>query len=371
LRAIERGVVVCGPLDPSEAEARAIAQLARTLGWPLFAEATSQLRGGGAAHGAPLVSQFDALLRSEDFGAEFRADCVLRFGTTPTSKAFRLWLERTRPREVLHVDPAGLWHDASHLASEVLPFAPGALCSALTPQLGAARSSPWLEAVLDAERRACAVLETELATDPGLHGPGVVRQLGSLLPAGATLYVSNSLAVRDLDAFLPRETAALRVLCNRGANGIDGMISSALGAAVADPAHPTLLLTGDLAFLHDAGGLLAAQRLDISATIVLLDDDGGAIFAMLPVAAHGDAVGYEQHFRTRHGADLCAIAAAYGAHAVDISSWEHFRTELKQAISEPGLSVLRVPIRPEQALARRREIASAIARSLAGEPAPR
>ncbi|MBW2269625.1 MAG: 2-succinyl-5-enolpyruvyl-6-hydroxy-3-cyclohexene-1-carboxylic-acid synthase [Deltaproteobacteria bacterium] len=371
LRGIERGVVVCGPSDVREDEARAIAELAHTLGWPLFAEATSQLRCGAAAACAPLVSQFDALLRAEAFAENLRADCVLRFGATPTSKAFRLWLEGTRPQHVLHVDPAGVWHDASHLASEVLPFAPGALCDALRVHLGAPRSSRWLEAALAAEHRALGVVEAELTSDATLHGPGVVRELGAQLPAGATLYVSNSLAVRDLDAFLPPGTPPLRVLCNRGANGIDGMLSSALGAAAADATRPTVLLTGDLAFLHDAGALLAARRNELSATIVVLDDDGGAIFSMLPVAAHAEAVGYEKHFRTRHGADICAIAGAYAARAIDITSWEHFRTELKQALAEAGVSVLRVPIDPAHALARRREIASAIAGAVAAEAAPR
>lgn len=371
LREIECGVVVCGPLDAREHEASAIAELAHTLGWPLFAEATSQLRCGAAAERAPLVSQFDALLRTKPFADGFSADCVLRFGATPTSKAFRLWLERTQPRHVLHVGPAGVWHDASQLASEILPFTAGTLCDTLRPHLGAARSSRWLDGVLEAERRALRVLETELATDAALHGPGVVRELAANLPAGTTLYVSNSLAVRDLDAFLPPGAPPLRVLCNRGASGIDGMLSSALGAAAADAKHPTLLLTGDLAFLHDAGALLAAHRNALSLTVVVLDDDGGAIFAMLPVAAHGDAVGYEEHFRTRHGADIPAIAAAYGARAIDITSWEHFRTELKRALSEPGVNLLRVSIDPEQALDRRREIACAIAAVVGAEPRPR
>lgn len=359
-----RGVIVCGPLDATQGEAAAIAGLARGLGWPVFAEATSQLRRGPAAAIAPLVTTFDLLLRSPSFADAFAPDLLLRFGASPTSKAFRLWLERARPPRVWHVDPDQAWHDASHLASAVLPFEPQALCDAVLAHLDAAAPTAWLASTLAAERAARTALDAELAGDAALHGPAVVRELAAGLPAGTTLYVSNSLAVRDLDTALPADGRPLRVLCNRGANGIDGMLSSALGAAAASPETPTVLLTGDLAFLHDAGGLLAAHRNAISATIVVLDDDGGAIFSLLPVATHGATPGFDEHFRARHGLDLDAVARAYGARAASVASREHFRAELARSLAEPGVTVLRVPIDAEKALARRREIEHAVAQAV-------
>ena len=367
LAGVERGVVVCGPLDAPADTASAIAQLAERLGWPLFAEATSPLRRGAAADAPTLVAHFDALLRCEAFADAAAPDAVLRFGATPTSKSFRLWLERTRPARVIHVDPTGAWHDASHLASDVVRAAPAALCEALLPALEPRPPGAWLDSLRAAERRARELTAEALAAEPDLHGPAVVQALGSVLPEDAWLYVANSLAVRDLDAYLP-PGPRLRVLCNRGANGIDGTVASALGAAAAAPGRPGVLLTGDVAFLHDASALLSAQRNDVSTTCIVLDDDGGAIFS-LPIAAHADSVGYDRHFRTRHGADVVAIAAAYGARAVTIESREHLRTELKQALAEPGVDVLRVPIDPDAAQRFRKAHQASVREAVAPTPA--
>ena len=147
------------------------------------------------------------------------------------------------------------------------------------------------------------------------------------------------------------------------------MVSSALGAAAAQT-EPVVLLTGDLAFLHDLGGLVAAKRHDLDATIVVLDNDGGGIFSFLPIADHGDAVGFEEHFVTPHGLDVGAIAASLGASTTRVTSWEHFRSALKDAFARRGLSVIRVPIDREQNVAQQRRIQRAVSAAIA-DGAPR
>ncbi len=358
-------MVACGPLDATPDTAAAVAQLAGALGWPLLAEPTSQLRRGAHVGQAPLIASADLLLRDEPTAARFAPDCVLRFGDNPTSKAFRLWLERQRPADVVLVDPDGVWHDPSHLASATLRVDPQALCTALVRRLGTSsrRHDEWLDTFTDADRRAQAAIDETLAQDERLLSARAVRELGDALPERALLYVSNSMPVRDLDAFLRPSAKPLRVLCNRGANGIDGMLSSALGAAAA-ATGPTLLLTGDLAFLHDAGGLLAAHRYGIRATVVVLDNDGGGIFSYLPVAAYGERVGFEEHFRTPHGLDLGAVARAYSARFTRASSWEHFRTALKDSFAARGVSVISLAIDPEADVAQHRAIDAAVARAL-------
>jgi len=323
LRQPERGVVSCGPLDATPAAAQAIAKLAAVLGWPLLAEPTSQLRRGPYLKGAPVVATSDLFLRDEATAARLAPDCVLRFGDTPTSKPLRLWFEQHHPQALILVDPDAVWHDPCHLASSVLRAEPEPLCEALLQHLGErpAPLSAWLRDFLEAEFRTRATLEAALADEDSLLEPRAVRELGEALPEGALLYVSNSMPVRDLDAFLAPGSSALRVLCNRGANGIDGMVSSALGAAAAAEG-PVVLLTGDLAFLHDAGGLLAAHRHALRATIVVLDNDGGGIFSFLPIAEYGEAVGFEEYFRAPHGLDLGAVAGAYGARFSRVGSWD-------------------------------------------------
>jgi 2-succinyl-5-enolpyruvyl-6-hydroxy-3-cyclohexene-1-carboxylate synthase len=367
LRQAERGVVACGPLDATPATARAIAELAAALGWPLLAEPTSQLRHGPYLKGAPVVATSDLFLRDEATAARLAPDCVLRFGDTPTSKPFRLWLEQHRPPSLLLVDPDAVWHDPSHLASSALRADPEPLCEALLQHLGErpAPLSAWLRDFLEAELRTRATLEAALAEEAALLEPRAVRELGEALPDGALLYVSNSMPVRDLDAFLAPGPSALRVLCNRGANGIDGMVSSALGAS-AGAEGTVVLLTGDLAFLHDAGGLLAACRHALRATIVVLDNDGGGIFSLLPIAEYGEAVGFEEYFRAPHGLDLGAVARAYGARFTRVGSWQHFRAALKESFAAPGVSLVAVPVDRDRNVAHLRDLYRAVSAALAG-----
>ncbi|MCX5736976.1 MAG: thiamine pyrophosphate-dependent enzyme, partial [Proteobacteria bacterium] len=179
------------------------------------------------------------------------------------------------------------------------------------------------------------------------------------LPDDALLYVASSMAVRDLELFWPLSLRRLRVLCNRGANGIDGLISSALGAAAAHPGR-CVLLTGDLAFLHDASGLLAAHRHRLDLTIVVVNDDGGGIFSMLPVAAHGEAAGFERFFRTPHGLDLTAVARAFGARTFRVEGVAALRAALADTDAAPQLRVIEVPLDRARDIASRKRLEAAV-----------
>ncbi len=365
LRSCERGVVVCGPLDAEPETAESIARLAAALGWPLLADAASQLRRGPHAEAAPLIATFDLFLRDPATARRLAPRGVLRFGDSPTSKALRLWLEEHLPESFVLVDPDGVWHDPGRLASEVLRVHPRALCDALLRRTGeeSPAPSPWLRAFLAAEQCTLERVERELGSHAELLEARAVRELDAALPEDALLYVSSSMPIRDVDSFLPPGASRLRILCNRGANGIDGVVSSAIGASAAG-ATPVVLLTGDLAFLHDAGGLLAAARHGLRATLVVLDNDGGGIFSFLPIAAHGAAVGFEDNFRTPHGLDLAAVASAYGARAVRIDSWEHFATAFKEALAGDRVQVLVIPVDRDRNVAQHREIEHAVATAL-------
>jgi 2-succinyl-5-enolpyruvyl-6-hydroxy-3-cyclohexene-1-carboxylate synthase len=359
-----RGVICVGPLDAPPELGRVAARLAHLTGWPILAEPTSQLRRGPHTADAPIIGSSDLFLRDTGLATRLAPELVLQLGDAPTSKAQRLWLEQEVPEQRIHVDPDGIWHDPSHRASQFVRAEPLALCSALVETLESGRfervANGWLEDWLEAERQSQAAVARVLDEDPRLLEPRAVREIAASCPDDALLYVSNSMPVRDLDAFLPVDTPRLRVLCNRGANGIDGVTSSALGAAAAGVGR-VLLLTGDLAFVHDMGGLLAARRNDVRATIVVLDNDGGGIFSYLPIATHGESVAFEEHFRTPHGIDLTPLAQSLGADTTRIESAQHLRAELKASWNSAGLSVLVVPIDRERSLAQHREIIRAVA----------
>jgi 2-succinyl-5-enolpyruvyl-6-hydroxy-3-cyclohexene-1-carboxylate synthase len=269
------------------------------------------------------------------------------------------------PEHLILVDPEAGWSDPCHLASELLQVDPLALCDALTRRVSRARDeSAWLQRVLRAERCAAGVVESLVADEDELFEPRAIRELAEALPDGAITYVSNSMPVRDLDAFLPVSNRVLRVLANRGANGIDGMISSALGAAGSQP-QPVVLLTGDLALLHDVGALQAARSHSLNLTVVVFNNDGGGIFSYLPVADRAEPEIFETHFRTPHGADLGGIVAGFGAGFARVGSWEHFRASFKSALATPGVSVVEIPVDRDRSVAHHREIERRVCEALA------
>jgi 2-succinyl-5-enolpyruvyl-6-hydroxy-3-cyclohexene-1-carboxylate synthase len=368
-RAHPRGVIACGPLDAGPGLAAAAAEFARAAGWPLLADPTSQLRRGPHVAGTPVLAASDLWLRDARLAARFAPEIVLRLGAAPTSKAFRLWLERHPPRHLVGIGADAGWSDPSHLLSALWRVDPGPLLAAAAERLGPrprADGDGWLRGLAAAERAAQAALEDELAVEPALLEPRAVRELAEALPEGALLYVSNSMPVRDLDAFLPASERPLRVLANRGASGIDGMLSSALGAAAAG-VGPVALLTGDLAFLHDVGALLAAHRRPLPLAVVVLNNDGGGIFSYLPVAEHAQEVAFEEHFRTPHGLALGPLARAFGAGYAKVTSAEPLRAALKDALASPRASVIEVPIDRDRSVAHHREIAARVAAALAAE----
>jgi 2-succinyl-5-enolpyruvyl-6-hydroxy-3-cyclohexene-1-carboxylate synthase len=301
----ERGIIVCGPRDEEDGFAEAIATLSQATGYPVIAEAASQARYGG---GPATLSLYDALLRHPPFAQAQKPELVLRFGGGLTPKGPQQWLDASGAHVVLFSDEGALF-DPSHRAAQVIEGSAVAACEALSR--GMSRGlGPWAQGFLHAERIARNELEAAFAERSELTEPRIAREVVAALPAGANLFVSSSMPIRDVDAFAPAGSVPLRVLSNRGANGIDGIVSSALGVAVAS-GRPTVLLTGDLAFLHDVGGLLTAHRHRLSLTVVVVNNDGGGIFSFLPIANATEH--FEPLFGTPHGVELSHAAALYGA----------------------------------------------------------
>ncbi len=198
--------------------------------------------------------------------------------------------------------------------------------------------------------------------DDALSEPLVARALTAELPPDATLFVASSMPVRDIEAFTAVREDPPRVLCNRGANGIDGTISSAFGAAAVAPG-PVVLLIGDVALAHDIGGLLAARRLGLALTIVLLDNDGGGIFEFLPIAGARDA--FEEHVATPHGLDFAHAAALYGCAYADVADRAGLSEALTAALGSPGTTIIRVAGERAANVALHRELQAAVAAALA------
>jgi 2-succinyl-5-enolpyruvyl-6-hydroxy-3-cyclohexene-1-carboxylate synthase len=295
-----RGAIVCGPT--SEDVADCAARLAAACGWPLLAEPTSGVRCGPHDR-SHVVAHYDVLLRVDGFAGAHAPGLVLRVGDMPTSKPLRSWVAAA-PQVVL--DPHAAWHEPTRRVELLLRAAAAPALDALAAavELRAPERDPaWLASW----RGADAQVPPALAAAPDPFEPKLLAGLEPELPDGAIVWLSSSMPVRDVEAYFPQCPKRLRFLANRGANGIDGVVSSAAGAALA-AGEPVWLLTGELALLHDIGGLLAARRAGADLHVICLNNGGGGIFDFLPVAAHTEPALYEEHIAAPARADLAALA---------------------------------------------------------------
>jgi 2-succinyl-5-enolpyruvyl-6-hydroxy-3-cyclohexene-1-carboxylate synthase len=339
LSAAERGLIICGPHD-DPALAKSAARLSQALGWPLLADPLSQARRGPHV-GALTIGAYDAFLRDKRFTARHIPDLVLRLGAMPTSKSLLSYLTRHPTARQIVMDGGAGWREPTNLATEHIFADEIHLCDRIAGQIRTSNRPPdgWAEVWTSAERDAQAVIAAQLRDRDDISEPGVFAELSRILPAGATLFVANSMPVRDLDTFLPPDSSPLRILGNRGANGIDGLTSTALGL-VAGGLGPVVFVTGDLSFYHDSNGLLAAKLHHMDATIILINNDGGGIFSFLPQASETDQ--FEELFGVPHGLNFAPLAEFYGAHHTHAEDWPAFRTAVSAGITGTGLHIIEV-----------------------------
>ena len=315
--------VVAGRSERDPRLAETIAAFAERAGVPLLAEPLSGARRGPAA-----IAHYDALLRDPAWAAAHTPDLVLRFGDLPTSKPLRTWLAGLTDALQIAFDAESAWQDPAGVVATIVSADARATLETLTGKLPRKRKdTSWLDGWHEADRNASRAI-AETVGPSGLTEPRVAAELGSLLPAEATLVVASSMPIRDVETFFPVREAPFRVLSNRGANGIDGTVSTAFGVAAAGRGL-TVLLIGDVALAHDVGGLLAASRLGLKLVIVLIDNDGGGIFHFLPAAGQGDA--FVEHIATPHGLDFAHAAALYGIEYERVADVDGFRAALARA----------------------------------------
>jgi 2-succinyl-5-enolpyruvyl-6-hydroxy-3-cyclohexene-1-carboxylate synthase len=294
------GLIVAGH---GAGDPEAVHALAGALGWPVLADA----RSGCRVVSETTIAAFDALLRHREFASQHRPEVVLRIGRPPASKVLGQWLSSLEAVTIV-LQPNETWIDPDHAAALRLVADPASACRALAARVHPS-SKVWLASWQKAEARAQQVFDL-IERD---SEPWIARTLTKGLPDDTTMVVSSSMPVRDVEWFgVVRD--GLHVVANRGANGIDGVTSTAVGIALTG--RPTALLIGDVAFLHDTNALIGLRQRDIDLSIVVVDNDGGGIFEFLPQASSLDRQRFEQLFGTPHGVDIEALAAAHGVPVV-------------------------------------------------------
>ena len=327
----KNGMIICGGDAFCEYQEDIIA-LAENIKAPILADPLSNLRNFGSP---AIIYSYDAFLKNEALQKSLRPDYVLLFGQTPISKRLFQFLSLHSNIECYQVDSVAEYRNPALTNTKFIHASPEAFIKAIIClRDDASYQDKWIQAQISMSR----VLKGAMAEEILFEGK-IVQLLQNMMPKKSNLSIANSMAIRDVDYFWEAKKQSIRLLGNRGSNGIDGTVSTALG--IASSGTPTVLLTGDLAFFHDMNGLLMAKTHKISMIIVLLNNDGGGIFQYLPQA---QVTHFDYLFSTPHGMNFEGLQALYGLKHQTVTDYTDFEEKFKAALNAQGISVLEVKI---------------------------
>ena len=358
LAAARRPLVVAGPVPRPEEVGHLIRRLGEERGVPVLADALSGARFG-EKDGGHVLGGYDLFLRAPRFRSLARPDLILRLGATPTSAVLAGYLEEHAGTDQVVVDGGERWKDHLAVAGEYLAGDPALVLEALVGDEGSAPAS-WTRLWQGAEAAVRATLVQELEEGAFFEGAAVSR-VARWCPPGATLFLSNSMPVRDVDAFVPDLPGVVPALGNRGASGIDGIVSTAAGASLGTGSH-VVAVVGDLALIHDMNGLMALREDGIRLTLVVIQNDGGGIFHRLPIREHEPE--FTRYFATPHGLEVSRIAELHGLPHTRARSLEELDRALDEAAGwDPG-GIVEVPTDRDGSMERSREVAERVERAV-------
>lgn len=330
-----RGIIVVGSVNPREGDeafAGAVAMLADKLGWPVLSDVLNPLRGH-AGDSTALICHYDAFLRQLDQLDSLAPTAILQIGALPTSKVLRGWLGSQDAVSFLLTDrPVNT--DPLHRVATPLFGQVSVLAEAMHPLKA---DSDWMDSWRAVEAMTATSIDSRLDTMDDMFEGKVAWLLSRHLPVGTPTFLASSMSVRYAEYFWSASNRAYSIQANRGANGIDGTLGTALG--MAHHGQPTVLLTGDLAFLHDSNALLATRELKGSLTVVLINNNGGGIFEHLPVSDMSEV--FERHFATPQSVQFDTLCQAYGVEYLHAATWDDFVTAIDD-LPSAGVRVIEV-----------------------------
>jgi 2-succinyl-5-enolpyruvyl-6-hydroxy-3-cyclohexene-1-carboxylate synthase len=336
-----QGIIIAGVAAPTNPEfyVSQIAKLSRTLGYPVLAEGLSPLRNYANLQ-THLITTYDKILRTPALAKTLQPEIVIRIGEMPTSKVLREWLTKCQPQTWIisessrSIDPL---HGRSQqifatISDLKVPLKKGDLGGLPLPP-----PTDYRQTWSIAEQKTRYTIDQTLNATSQLLESKVAWLLSQTLPQNSQIFISNSMPVRDVEYFWQPNDRHIHPFFNRGANGIDGTLSTALG--VAHHGQPTVLLTGDLALLHDTNGFLIRQYFQGSLTIVLINNNGGGIFGMLPIAQFDPP--FEEFFSTPQNINFANLCQTYEIEHTIIQDWQHFEQCLSR-IAINGIRILEI-----------------------------
>ncbi len=353
----KQGIIICGELPHPEMK-EVIVALAKKLAFPVLADPLSQLRSGSHDK-AVIIDAYDTFLRDETAKAAFRPEVILRFGSMPVSKPLLLFMKKQKQAITLVVDGGAGWREPAGLATNMIYSEEKDFCLRIAESITSSPDDEWLrlwQTVNGATKDALASVRDEAELSEGK----LFALLADMMPLDSTLFVGNSMPIRDLDTFFLNNGKGIQTIANRGANGIDGVVSTALG--VSTVSKNTVLAIGDLSFFHDMNGLLAAKLQKQNITILLVNNDGGGIFSFLPQANEREH--FETLFGTPHGLDFSHTAQLYGGKYNKVQNWDEFEKVFTESFEIQGLKIIEVPTERESNLQKHRNLWSFVSQEI-------
>ena len=332
------GLIVCGEHHVFGFE-EDVQRLSEHLKFPVLADPLSQLRAGNH-NKQGIIESYNTILADSVLVEALKPDVVIRFGAMPVSKPLTLLLKNNPDIMQIVVDQGGGFRDPTLNAAYMITCDETIFCKRLLDKVNKREVSPYYDKWFQCNELYRGMVDNLMEQMTEMFEGKIVRELQKLLPDQSTLIVGNSMPIRDVDTFFSQTTKDITILANRGASGIDGVVSTALGASVDAPKR-TFLLIGDLSFYHDLNGLLAAKMNNLDLTIILINNDGGGIFSFLPQSKE------ERHFETLYGTpiglDFSKVVDMYNGSYEKVESWEEMRTLFRSIESRKGLNVIEVP----------------------------
>ncbi|MGE5456872.1 MAG: thiamine pyrophosphate-dependent enzyme, partial [Methanococcaceae archaeon] len=363
LKGTKKGLIIAGPGEFSEKFVRLITLLAHKLHFPIVADAASQLRFGSHDKNN-VLSYFEGYIRTDLFKKEYLPEIIIHFGRFPTSKGMEEYLANVNCQYYL-ISEFGDIFDPCGKVNHIEQINPIVFLEQVLNRLESekiiATESEWYRKFKSVEKQTVDIKREIIDNSPFPFEGRIINEVINLMPDGSHLMISNSMPVRDLDYFSEPVDRKITVYNNRGASGIDGIISTALGIAAAKK-KPVVLVTGDLAFYYDLNGLLASKKYKIPLVVVLINNNGGGIFEMLPISTYEDV--FEEYFVTPLDLDFAGIVNAYSGKFCTMKNWINFRENFASALNMLELNVLEIKTNAGQSVELRRRFWAQVGKSV-------
>jgi 2-succinyl-5-enolpyruvyl-6-hydroxy-3-cyclohexene-1-carboxylate synthase len=334
----EKGLIIVGPKEYDPKFVSKLKQLSKITGYPVLADGVSHLRFKTSVTDKNVCCNYNAYLRSKKFKNNNKPGIILQFGRTVTSVYLQNYIEQSKPLRFIINDYGDLFSPSK--TSKVFKFNPVTFCENLIRVLTESkfkRKHNWMKIFKKAEILTEEIKTLLLKKSNLTIEPKIFSELISIIPSNTKIMVGNSLPIRDFDNFVGKTNKNLKLFFNRGASGIDGVTSTALGIALIE--KPTVLITGDLSFLHDLNALLPAKKYSIPLAVIIINNNGGGIFEMLPVSSNNK---FNTYFKTPHNLNIAPMVNSFGLEHHLIINEKELKIKLINSLQKKSLTVLEI-----------------------------